>query len=60
MLHFPSSPVQAGNLFSASFRGAAEGREPGIHNPGASEYGFRVRELRSRPGMTAAGYGYDG
>ena len=31
---------------------AAEGREPGIHNPGAAEYGFRARELRSRPGMT--------
>ena len=26
-----------------SFRGAASGREPGIHSPGAAEYGFRVR-----------------
>jgi hypothetical protein len=29
--------------FLLSFRGAAEGREPGIHNPGAAEYGFRAR-----------------
>ena len=28
-----------------SFRGAAEGREPGIHNPGAAEYGLRVRRF---------------
>ena len=26
-----------------SFRGATEGREPGIHEPKALEYGFRVR-----------------
>ena len=32
--------------------GAAEGREPGIHISNAAEYGFRVRSLRSRPGMT--------
>ena len=35
---------------SSSFRGASEAREPGIHNPGAAEYGFR-RSLRSA-GMT--------
>src|SRR5581483_3260202 len=35
-----------------SFRGAAAGREPGLHKPGAAEYGFRARSLRSRPGMT--------
>jgi hypothetical protein len=27
------------------FRGAAEGREPGIHNPDAAEYDFRVRRF---------------
>jgi len=35
-----------------SFRGAAKGREPGIHNHKPAEYGFRVRSLRERPGMT--------
>ena len=34
------------------FRSAAEGREHGIHIPSAAEYGFWVRSLRSRPGMT--------
>ena len=29
--------------FDLSFRGAAAGREPEIHNPGAAEYGFRAR-----------------
>ena len=28
-----------------SFRGAAKGREPGIHNPSAAEYGFRARRF---------------
>jgi hypothetical protein len=27
---------------SLSFRGATAGREPGIHNPSAAEYGFRL------------------
>ena len=48
-----------------SFRGAAEGREPEIHNPCAAAYGFRVRSrslpsgrasrgpVGSRPGLTA-------
>jgi hypothetical protein len=35
-----------------SFRRAALDREPAIRNPSAAEYGFRVRELRSRRGMT--------
>ena len=30
---------------SLSFRGAAGGREPGIHNPGAAEYRFRARRF---------------
>jgi hypothetical protein len=30
---------------NSSFRGAAEGREPGIHSPGAAEYGFRARRF---------------
>jgi hypothetical protein len=30
----------------------ARWREPGIHNPGAADYGFRVRALNARPGMT--------
>jgi hypothetical protein len=30
---------------TSSFRGAAEGREPGIHNPSAAEYGFQARRF---------------
>jgi hypothetical protein len=29
-----------------------KGREPGIHNLDAAEYGFRAPSLRSGPGMT--------
>src|SRR5450759_212792 len=28
------------------------GRETGIHNPSPAEYGYRVRSLHLRPGMT--------
>ncbi len=34
---------------TSSFRGANEVREPGIHNPCAMEYGFRVRSLTRAP-----------
>jgi hypothetical protein len=30
---------------SLSFRGTREAREPGIHSPGAAEYGFRARAV---------------
>jgi len=41
-------PAQDGGVMlmitiNRSFRGATEGREPGIHNPGAAAYGFRAR-----------------
>ena len=32
-----------------SFRGASGASEPGIHNPSAAEYGFRVRGLTAAP-----------
>ncbi len=38
---------------SASFRGASEANEPGIHNHDR-EYGFRARAFQARPGMTDA------
>src|SRR5579863_8533973 len=36
----------------AGHSGAARSGEPGIHIPEAGAYGFRVPDLRSRPGMT--------
>ena len=38
----------AATFFSA-FRGASNASEPGIHNPGAAEYGFRARGLTAAP-----------
>ncbi len=32
-----------------AFRGASVGREPGIHNPGAAEYGCRIRATQVGP-----------
>ena len=34
---------------SPSFRGASKASEPGIHNPSAAEYGFRVRGQKAAP-----------
>src|SRR5438552_18238313 len=36
----------------SSFRGAAEGGEPGTHFPEACVHGFRAASLCSAPGMT--------
>jgi len=45
-----SSPTAS--LIKASRSGAPRSGEPGTHDHDAGGYGFRVRVLRTRPGMT--------